>query len=110
MNDLDEIKKRKLEELQKQYNSDIQSQTQQEAEMQSQVGALEAMAKTKMTKDAVQRYGNIKAAHPEKSMQLLMFIAQVLQSGKIDRIDDEQLKRMLAMMNSGKKEIKITRK
>lgn len=110
MSDIEEIKRKKLEQMQRQYQSEAENQIQQEAQVQQQVDALEAMVKTKLTKEALQRYSNIKAADKEKSVQVLLMLAQAFQSGQIDRIDDMQLRKLLMLMSSGKKEIKITRK
>ncbi|MFC1753720.1 DNA-binding protein [Thermoproteota archaeon] len=106
----EEIKAKKLEELKQKYHNQIESQIHEEAQMSQQIDALESMVKTKLTKEALQRYGNIKAAHPDKAIQVLMMLAQLMQTGKVQTVDDEQLKRMLVMMNQRKKEIKITRK
>jgi len=109
MNDIEEIRKRKLEQLQNQYQQEAQSKAQQDVQAQQEVEQLEALIKTRLTKDALQRYGNIKAADPEKAMHVLMMIAQLIQSDKASTIDDQQLKKIL-MMIGPKKEIKITRK
>ncbi|HLC98450.1 MAG TPA: DNA-binding protein [Candidatus Nanoarchaeia archaeon] len=110
MSDAEEIKRRKLEQLKRQFQDNSESQMQQEAQAQQQVDALEALIKTKLTKDALQRYSNIKAADPDKAMQILLLLAQLIQSGRADMIDDRQLKKLLMLMSSGKRDIKITRR
>lgn len=93
---------------------EIRQQKMQEAlQMQQQVAQLEAGAKMWMDAEAVSRYGNIKAAHPEKALQVAVLIAQFVQSGKIHKlITDEQLKELLAYLDEQKKEsrVKIQRK
>jgi len=99
MSKLDEVRLRKLQEMQ-------QSQAMEELEMQQKVLQLEMLAKQLFTKDALARYGNIKAAYPEKAIRLLAIIGQAMQEGQISRIDDEQLKGILRQLNE-KKEFHI---
>jgi len=101
MDELEKLRQQKIQEIQNQY-SDQHSQ-QQEAEQQIQ--ALEHIVKSKLTKKAVERYGNLKTAHPQKAIQLLLVLARSGQS----EINDDQLKSILKKMGS-KRDIKITRK
>ena len=89
---------------------ELQAQAQQQQELQQQVQQLEAVVRTMLTKEALQRYGNLKAAHPDKAIQLLALVGQQIQSGKARKITDEDLKRMLIMLTPKAKQIKITRK
>lgn len=104
--DLEDIKKRKLEELNKQLDAQIQ----EEMQLQQQVEQLELTVKQKMTKEALQRFGNIKIAHPDRAVQLLVVLAQGIQLGKINTIDDDTLKQVLQNLTSEKRGIKIKRK
>ncbi len=106
MDELEQIRQRRMEELQ----SQALQENQEKAQLEQQIGQLESVVKTLFTKEALQRYGNLKAAHPEKAVQLLLVIGQMVQKGNAKKIDDEQLKRMLIMLQPKKKEIKITRK
>ncbi len=99
---MEEIRERKMQEL--------QSQAQEQAQFQQQVNQLETIVKTLFTKEALQRYGNIKAAHPEKAVQVLALIGQMMQKGNTKKITDEELKKMLIMITPKTKQIKITRK
>lgn len=103
MSELDEIRKRKLEELMRAQ----QNQHGEEQEFQQQVQQLEAIVKQRLTKEAVQRYGNIKAANPQKAVQLLAVLGQLIQGGRIDAIDDELLKKILMRMQEPKKDFNI---
>jgi len=106
MDELEEIRQKKLAEMQ-------QSQLQERIQIQQQVSQLETAAKLWMDAQAVSRYGNIKAAHPEKALQVAVLIAQFVQSGKIKKlITDEQLKELLIYLDEKKKEttIKVHRK
>ncbi|HLC95796.1 MAG TPA: DNA-binding protein [Candidatus Nanoarchaeia archaeon] len=106
MDELEAIKRRKIEELQRQS---LQQNMQEQAQIQQQVDQLEAVVKQIFTKDALARYGNVKTAHPEKAIQLLIVIGQLLQSGKVQQITDDQLKEILKQMASNTN-IKIQRR
>ena len=53
----------------------------EEQEFQQQVQQLEAIVKQRMTKEVMQRYGNVKAANPQKALQLIAILGQFIQSG-----------------------------
>ncbi|MFH0978543.1 MAG: DNA-binding protein [Candidatus Woesearchaeota archaeon] len=106
MSELDEIRKRKLEELQQR----AAGQQQDEAQMQQELVQLELAVKSRMTKEAMQRYGNIKLADQERSIQLLVVLGQLLQSARIQMIDDNTLKQVLLQLQQKKKDFTITRK
>ena len=107
MDELEKIRKKKLEQLQSMQQGNIQNQMQEEAQAQEQIGQLEILVKQKLTKDALQRYGNVKAAHPEKAVQLLVVLAQAIQQGQIGQVDDDTLKQILIKLTPEKKEFKI---
>ena len=96
---LDEVRKRKLEELMRLQQEKLQ-----------QLEAMENIVRQFLTKDALARYGNLKAAHKEKSLQLLVVLFQAIQKGQVQgRIEDSLLKKILEQMTPKKKEIKIKR-
>ena len=99
------IKQRKLEELQNQQSQ----QNVEEMQMKAQIEQLEVIVKTVLSKDALQRYGNLKTAHPEKAVKLLVVLGQLIQQGKIKQLNDEELKQLLFQINPAKREIKIKR-
>ena len=101
-NGLEEIRKRKIESLQQQ----AQKQAEEETQLQSQIQQLEEIVRRALTKEALQRYGNLKTAHPEKAVQLLVVVANAIQTQNIKTIDDNQLKEILMMMDK-KHETKI---
>lgn len=109
MDELEKIRKKKLEQLQGLQQEKVQQQMQEEAQVQQQIEQLEMLVKQKLTKDALQRYGNVKAAHPEKAMQLLVILAQAIQQGQLDQIDDKTLKEILIKLTPEKKDFKIKR-
>jgi programmed cell death protein 5 len=106
MSSLDEIRKKKLEELMRAQ----QAQAEQQAQMQQQVEQIESVVRQFFTKDALTRYGNLKAAHQEKALQLLVILFQAIQKGQVSgKIDDATLRKILEQLTPKKKDIKIRR-
>jgi DNA-binding TFAR19-related protein (PDSD5 family) len=63
-----------------------------------------------MTKDAVERYGNVKTAHPDKAMKVLQIIGSGIQSGQLqEMIDGEQLKELLQRIDTPQREVTINK-
>ncbi len=110
MDELEALKRKKLEELQQEQANALTQQRDQENQLEQQIEQLEMVVKETFTKDALSRYGNIKAAHPEKAVQLLVVLAQLIQQGKIQQINDAQLKEILKKLTPEKKDFKIIRK
>ena len=100
---IDEIRKKKIEELMRLQQEHQNEQT----EFQQQVQQLEAVVKQRLTKDALQRYGNIKAANQQKAMQLLAILGQFIQTGRVENIDDDLLKKILARLSEDKRDFQI---
>ena len=110
MDELNQIKQKKLEELQKQMGQQAEQQIAEETQIKQQIEQLESIVKTKLTKEALERYGNIRAAHPEKAVQALIVISQLMQTGQAEMIDDTMLKKILRRLTPQKREFKIRRK
>ena len=84
-----------LELLRQKRMQEIAAAQQQENELAHQVSQLESIVRTLLTKKALERFGNIKAAHPETAVKVLAVIGQAIQKGKISKIDDAGLKEIL---------------
>ena len=107
---IEEIRKRKLEELMQAQQQNIQQQSQEQAQMQQQIEQMEAVVKQFMGKEALARYGNLKAAHKEKALHLLVVLFQAIQKGQVKgKIEDSLLKKILEQITPAKKEFKIKR-
>ncbi len=102
MEEIDEIRQRKLEML--------QQQKQEHARAEQRILALENIVKPRFTKEALTRFGNLKTGQPEIAMQLLVILGQLIQAGKIAVVDDDLLVNILKEIQPKKKEIKIIRK
>ncbi|MEK6983724.1 MAG: DNA-binding protein [Nanoarchaeota archaeon] len=107
---LDEIRRKKIEELMQSQQGKLQQQVQEQAQVQQQIEQMESIVKQFLTKDALARYGSLKTAHHDKALQLLMILFQAIQKGQIQsEIDDQVLKKILGQLIPKKKEIKIKR-
>ncbi len=98
MDELERLRQKKAEELMRAR----QNKQQQERELDH----IESQIKSFLTKKALERYGNIKVAYPEKSQQLLMVLAQIIQTRNITKITDQQLKSILKQMQD-KRDFKV---
>ena len=88
-----------------------QEELQRQIELQKQMQVLETTVKQFLSGEAITRYGNIKAAHPQKAIQIVTILAQLIQSGKItERIDDAQFKEILLKLQEPKKQTTIARR
>ena len=105
MDELESLRKKKLEELKRNY----QEQAEQNAQAEQQIQQLESIVKQVLTREALERYSNLKTAFPEKAVQILVIIAQAIQSRHLTKVDDDTLKELLKKLESTKKEIKIRR-
>ena len=116
--ELEELKRRRLEQLSHAYREQMQGQNQQrqheEAEAARQIEALEEIVKARLSKEALQRYGTLKLAHPETAVQLAVAVAQAIESGRLSGVlSDEQLVaalRQLSRLSQKNRETSIIRK
>jgi programmed cell death protein 5 len=108
MDDIEELKRKKIQELQQKQQESLQNQAQEQAQLQQQIQQLEHVVRQHFTKEALQRYGNLKAAHPEKAVKVLVVLGQLIQSGKItEKINDNQLKELLKQIEPKKQDFNI---
>ena len=108
MDDIEAIRKKKLRELQEQALSqeELQQEQQQEFEEQKKQ-ALRAL----LTDDARERLGRIRAARPELAENLENQLIMLAQSGRLkNKINDEQLRELLAKLLPKKRDITIRRR
>ena len=108
MNDLDELRKKKMELYKQNYAAALQTSAEEEQQLQQQVYQLESALKQMMTPEALQRYGNVKLAHPETAIQALVILAQMAQTGNTGgMITDTGLKDVLTRLSQHKKQTKV---
>jgi len=103
MGELDEIRKKKMEELKRKQEDEQQTM---EAEVQRQLIFQQVMAP-----EARERLTRIKMANPEYAAQVENVLLQLIQQGRIKtRITEEMLKQILSQLQGQKKDFKITRR
>jgi len=107
MSDLEELRRKRLEELQQQAMvSEQQQQAQQEMELQKKQLMMQIL-----TPEARSRLANIRLTKPDFVDQIEIQLIQLAQSGRVqNKITDDQLKDLLRRLSSQKREINITRK
>ncbi len=106
MDELEQLRQQKIAALKEQYGAGRE----QQAELQQQVAMLEAVVKQHLDAAAVSRLGTLKLAHPEKALQAMVVIGQLIKAGKIRQpVTDEQFKDIIRMMTPEKKETTIKR-
>ena len=84
-------------------------QVQETQELQQKIAQLEMVVKQCMTKEAISRISNVKIVDPEKYVQALAVIGQMMQAGQVQIIDDEKLKQLLQKLTPEKKDFKINK-
>ncbi|AJF62579.1 MAG: hypothetical protein QT11_C0001G0435 [archaeon GW2011_AR20] len=76
-------------------------------ELQKQIQEIENIAKQYLGKDALQRYGNLKTAFPDKAIKITTLIVQLINSNQIaEKLDDEKFKFLLSQIDN-KKDFRI---
>lgn len=82
-------------------------------EIKKQIQTMESIVKKFLDKKAIERLNNLKIAHKDRYLQILMILYQNILSGRINRkLKDEEFKRILeklVSMNKRKTRIKIIR-
>ena len=114
MSDIEEIRRRRMQELQQQAAAQQAQQQPQDAQSQEQMRKeLEAQKKQAMmqilTPEARSRLANLRLTKPEFVEQIELQLIQLAQMGRIkSKITDPQLKELLRKMAGQKRDINIT--
>jgi programmed cell death protein 5 len=105
--ELEQLRRKKLSALQRQMSDEQRSaQMEQQLEQQKQ-----ALLRNILSPEARQRLTNLKMVKPEFTNQLELQLIQLAQQGKIPiPLADEQLKKILAQLQSRKRETTIRRR
>ncbi|MCX6709458.1 MAG: hypothetical protein NTV63_00680 [Candidatus Woesearchaeota archaeon] len=107
--ELERIRQEKLRRYREQESSEDSSED--EARLQQEIGMLEQAVKARLTKEALARYANIKIAHPELALNLLLILGRAVQGNQVDFISDSQLREILQQIQAaGKKDFSIMSK
>lgn len=72
-------------------------------ELQKQLQEIENIAKQYLSKEALQRYGNLKTAFPEKAIKVATLIVQLINNNQItEKLDDQKFKYLLSQLEDKK--------
>lgn len=97
--ELDKLRKERMNQMQNGEDSSIEGQ-QEAAEQQKQ--QLWEKAKQYMTSDARERLTNIKVANEQLAMSVAQQIAMLGESGRVKKVDDDQMKQILKSIQKDK--------
>lgn len=115
--DLEEIRRKRLEQLQQQQASqpqmgagDMQAAMQQEQAMAEMEAKKQALLRQILTPEARERLTTLKMSRKEMVEQLESQLIMLAQSGRLQsKIDDEKLKQLLIQLQPKKREPTIKR-
>lgn len=111
MSDIEEIRRKKMQQLQQQASQQQNNQIEaQKKQMEYESQKKQAMMQILMP-EARARLANLRLTKPEFVEQIELQLIQLAQMGRINsKITDEQLKVLLKKLTGQKREIHITRK
>jgi programmed cell death protein 5 len=105
--EIEALRQRKMVELQRRL-----AQEEQKAQMQQQVEVQkQAILRRILSPEARQRLTNLKMVKPDFAEQIELQLIQLAQAGRLKiPVTDEQLKEILARLQSQRRDIKIRRR
>jgi programmed cell death protein 5 len=105
--EIEALRQKKMMELQRRLAKEEQRlQMQQQVEVQKQ-----ALLRRILSQEARQRLTNLKMVKPEFAEQIELQLIQLAQAGRLGiPVTDDQLKEILARLQSQRRDIKIRRK
>ncbi|MDI6724447.1 MAG: DNA-binding protein [Methanobacterium sp.] len=111
MSDIEELRRKRMQELQQQAAAQqAASQEQEQARRELEAQKRQAMMQI-LTPEARGRLANLRLTKPEMVDQIELQLIQLAQMGRIkSKITDEQLKELLKNLAGQRREINITRK
>ena len=106
--ELEEIKRRRLEQMQQQQAGAQYQAQQQQAQQQQADEAKQTILRQILTPDARERLTSLKLARPQLAEQVEMQLISLAQSGRLQTmIDDAKLKVLLQQIQPKKREMTI---
>jgi programmed cell death protein 5 len=108
--ELEQLRKKRLQELQQQQNTEesIEDQQAQEKQFEEQK---KMILRSILTNDAKERLANIKLARPKVGEQIENQLIMLAQSGRLrQKITDAQLRELLTKIMPKKRDINIKRR
>lgn len=108
MTSLEEIKRKKMQEMQRQAAPSPAEAEQAEAEMEAQ---LDSMLRSVLTPEAKARLANIRLVNKELYLKVAQSLLYLARAGQLPgKLDDDQLKSLLEKARGQKRDISIKRK
>jgi len=107
MDELEQIRQRKMQQLQQQMSQ--QQDMQEQAQMQQALKEIDKIIQKLLTEKAQERLANLKLIKPELVQRLKIYLAQMYAAGKLKQMDDKQLKGILIKLQGQKREFNIKR-
>ncbi len=112
MTDIEEIRRRRMQEIQQQAaQQSPQAEQQQQEQMRRELETQKRQAMMQLlTPEARARLANIRLTKPEFVDQIEIQLIQLAQAGRVQsKITDDQLKELLRKLIGKKRDIKISR-
>lgn len=109
--DIEELKRRKMEEMKQKFAEHEAHEQQAESAEQQQEAQLDAIMRKLLEPEAKARLANVKLVNKElyfRAVQAAMYLAQ--RSGGTEKLNDYQVKRILERLSGAKREIRIVKK
>lgn len=111
MSDIEELRRKRMQELQQQAAAQQASAQQQERAHQEMEAQKKHAMMQILTPEARSRLANLRLTKPELVEQIELQLIQLAQMGRVkSKITDNQLKQLLKNLVGQKREIHITRK
>jgi programmed cell death protein 5 len=109
--ELEDLRKKKLQELQQQAALQESMEEQQEEQQKQLEEHKKAILRKILTTEARERLGRIKVARPEVAEAIENQLIMLAQSGQLkNKINDEQLRMLLSKIVPKKRDFKIKRR
>ena len=109
--DIEELRRQKLEELQERAETGEAGEAQQEAAQQQADAQRQALLRQYLSDEARQRLNTVKMSKPEVGEQVEQQVVALAQSGRLGgKIDDDQMRQLLKELQPDQQRFDIKRR